>query len=142
VQDDDLTADIVSHVFLKAMLHLGKYKYTGAPFISWLFRIAINEVNSHYRASKKIIHVPISEDSIQSIIVELDDNRDVEVQLMINGLNELDDENCQLLDFRFFEKKSFREIGEIFDITEDNAKVRTYRALKKLKKIINNGGEK
>jgi RNA polymerase sigma-70 factor (ECF subfamily) len=35
---------------------------------------------------------------------------------------------------RFFEKRSFREIGEILDLTENNAKVKTFRALIKLKK--------
>ena len=35
---------------------------------------------------------------------------------------------------RFFEKRSFREMGEILDLTENNAKVKTFRALIKLKK--------
>ena len=42
----------------------------------------------------------------------------------------------QLIDLRFFEKQSFREIGEIFGITEDNAKVKLYRVLRKMKKMV------
>ena len=38
---------------------------------------------------------------------------------------------------RFFEKRSFREMGEILDLTENNAKVKTFRALVKLKKKFN-----
>jgi RNA polymerase sigma-70 factor (ECF subfamily) len=37
---------------------------------------------------------------------------------------------------RFFEKRSFREIGELTDMTENNAKVKTFRALNKLKQIF------
>ena len=37
---------------------------------------------------------------------------------------------------RFFEKRSFKEIAEILDITENNAKVKLYRALDKLKAIF------
>jgi RNA polymerase sigma-70 factor (ECF subfamily) len=36
---------------------------------------------------------------------------------------------------RFFEKRSFREMGEILDLTENNAKVKTFRALIKLKEL-------
>jgi RNA polymerase sigma-70 factor (ECF subfamily) len=39
---------------------------------------------------------------------------------------------------RFFEKRSFAEIGEIVGITENNAKVKVYRILDKLKKLLTN----
>jgi RNA polymerase sigma-70 factor (ECF subfamily) len=38
---------------------------------------------------------------------------------------------------RFFEKRSFKEIGEIIGLTENNAKVKTFRALVKLKEHFN-----
>jgi RNA polymerase sigma-70 factor (ECF subfamily) len=38
---------------------------------------------------------------------------------------------------RFFERRSFKEIGEILNITENNAKVKCFRALEKLKKYFN-----
>jgi len=37
---------------------------------------------------------------------------------------------------RFFEKRSFREIGEIVGLSENNAKVKTFRALLKLKELF------
>ena len=49
---------------------------------------------------------------------------------------ELPEDELQLIEMRFFEKRSFKEIGEILEITENNAKVKTYRILEKLKKII------
>jgi len=42
----------------------------------------------------------------------------------------------QLIELRFFEKNAFLEIGEIMGITENNAKVRTYRILDKLKQFL------
>jgi RNA polymerase sigma-70 factor (ECF subfamily) len=36
---------------------------------------------------------------------------------------------------RFFQAMSFKEIAEIYDITEANAKMRTYRILEKLGKM-------
>ncbi|MFN6083564.1 MAG: RNA polymerase sigma factor [Fluviicola sp.] len=37
---------------------------------------------------------------------------------------------------RFFEQLSFQEIGEELGMTENNAKVKTFRALEKLKIIF------
>jgi RNA polymerase sigma-70 factor (ECF subfamily) len=44
----------------------------------------------------------------------------------------------QLLQLRFWEGRAFKEIAEIMDITESNAKVKTYRVLDKLKLILTN----
>jgi len=47
----------------------------------------------------------------------------------------LKEKDLQLIELRFFEKRSFKEIGEILDITENNAKVKSFRALEKLKQL-------
>ena len=51
-------------------------------------------------------------------------------------LSLLKDDDLQLIEMRYFEKRSYREIGEIIEITENNAKVRTFRALERLKKLF------
>ena len=40
-----------------------------------------------------------------------------------------------MIELRFFEERPFKEIAEITEITESNAKMKTYRALEKLKKM-------
>jgi len=39
----------------------------------------------------------------------------------------------QLIELRFWEGRPFKEIAEILNITEVNAKAKTYRAIEKLK---------
>ncbi|MBK7310891.1 MAG: sigma-70 family RNA polymerase sigma factor [Sphingobacteriaceae bacterium] len=58
------------------------------------------------------------------------------IPLLKKVISELDPEDCQMVELRFFERRAFKEIGEIMDITENNAKVRMYRILEKLKKAI------
>ncbi|NJM24972.1 MAG: hypothetical protein HC859_05145 [Bacteroidia bacterium] len=53
VADKEVTADLTSQVFLKALLHLDKFQLRGFPFSSWLYRIAINECNDFFRKTKK-----------------------------------------------------------------------------------------
>ena len=49
----------------------------------------------------------------------------------------LKENQLQLIEMRFFEKRSFKEIGEIIGLTENNAKVKTFRAIVKLKECFN-----
>ena len=57
-------------------------------------------------------------------------------QLLINCLEDLKEKDLEILEMRFFEKRPFAEIASILDITESNAKVRTYRVVERLKKIM------
>jgi RNA polymerase sigma-70 factor (ECF subfamily) len=43
----------------------------------------------------------------------------------------------EVLELRFFEDKDFKEIAFILDITESGAKMRTYRALDRLRTKFN-----
>jgi RNA polymerase sigma-70 factor (ECF subfamily) len=55
--------------------------------------------------------------------------------VLLKVLPLLKESQLQLIEMRFFEKRSFREMGEILDLTENNAKVKTFRALIKLKEL-------
>ena len=135
VKEEELTADIVSKVFLKALLNIGKYKHMGFPFSSWLYRIASNEVNMHFREAKKNQQVEIMEKDVIVLMEEMQESSDEDQQaFMIQALNSLPLNIIELIELRFFEKMSFKEIGGIYEISEGNAKIRVYRALDKLKK--------
>ena len=48
-------------------------------------------------------------------------------------INELEASHLDIIELRFFQQMSFKEISEIYNISEANAKMRTYRILEKLK---------
>ena len=52
-------------------------------------------------------------------------------------MQELPTDMLEVLQLRFFEDKDFKEIAFILEITESGAKMRTYRALDKLRKKFN-----
>ncbi len=133
----DEANDITSQVFLKTLLNLPKYKHTGAPFVSWVYRIALNEVNQYYRDKKKKRTININDFDIKHIIKDAEMTHDYQLQdKMIETLNELDEIKVLLLEMRYFEKRSFKEIASILNITESNAKVKVYRLLEELKKKL------
>lgn len=137
VENKDDAADITADVFVKAMTHLNKYEYRGLPFSSWLYRIANNAIVQSARENNKIRSVNAEAWQISDVINELQqENNDKYYDKMLEVIAALQEEDLQFIEMRFFENRSFREIGEIFDITENNAKVKLYRLLEKIKKMI------
>ena len=134
---EDISSDLSSLVFLKALINIKKYEYKGVPFSAWLFRIAFNEINMYFRKNKADRIVSLEQSSISSIVVEAEtDNNSEAQQKMMLALIQLNETEMQLIELRFFEKRSFAEVGAILDITENNAKVKVYRILDKLKAIM------
>lgn len=135
-----LSQEICSDIFFKALQKLGKYQYKGVPFSAWLYRIASNEIAQTYRDQKKTRHVSVAENQLADIAEEiLPEASEIKTsENLVAALQELDSDQLLLIEMRFFELRPFKEIAQILDITESNAKVKTYRILEKMKKIILN----
>ena len=133
----DTAADVCAQVFLKAMTHLQSYKHHGLPFVCWLYRIAGNELKQLYRNNSRHRTINVETSGIQLLIEESEES-DLEeyYEKMLNFLPLLPEDDLILIEMRYFEKRSFKEIGDILNITENNAKVKLYRVLDKIKKLL------
>jgi RNA polymerase sigma-70 factor (ECF subfamily) len=138
--DDEETAfDITSQVFMKAMSNIHKYEFRGVPFSSWLYRIAKSELYQAFRDKKAERTVNIESIQLNEVIDEMDESiSDESRDRLFKSIAKLKETHMQLIEMRFFEKRSFKEISEILDITENNAKVKTFRAIEKLKELFIN----
>ena len=137
MDDQELAFDVTSQVFIKAMKNLHKYEYRGVPFSSWLYRIAKSELYQAFRDRKARKTVNVENMHIFEMIEEFEeDNSSENKTKLISCLSKMNENDMQMLEMRYFERRSYREIGEILDITENNAKVRSFRALEKLKKLF------
>lgn len=136
ILEEALCADITAQVFLKAMQNLSKYTYKGVPFSAWLFRIASNEIAQHFRKTKKQRVVALEENNVHEIEEEYEDKAalEVNIEMLKEVIQDLKPPEVMLLELRFFEKRPFKEVADILDITENNAKVKIYRLLQKMKK--------
>jgi RNA polymerase sigma-70 factor (ECF subfamily) len=136
--DDEETAfDVTSQVFLKALNNIHRYEYRGVPFSSWLYRIAKSELYQSFRDRKSQRTVNIDSYQLHELIEEFEeDDKELNRKKLFVCLKLMKEKDMQLLEMRFFEKRSFREIGEILNITENNAKVRAFRSIEKLKELF------
>lgn len=136
--DEEMAGDLASQTFVNALNHLPKYQFRGFPFSAWLYKIATNEVNKHYRRQKGKKVFSIEETRIRELVEQTNqgpaEQEEDLIQRLIGYLKDLPTDMLQVLELRFFEDKDFREIAFILDITESGAKMRTYRALDQLRK--------
>jgi len=139
--EEEIAGDLSQQSFIKAMANLPKYEDRGFPFSSWLYRIAQNEVNMYFRKQKKEATVAIDENRLKEVAKEANIENYMSVeeqQIIIDILNTIEEEAKDLIELRFFQEMSFKEIAEIYNISESNAKMRTYRILEKIRKSITN----
>lgn len=130
----DDARDITQQVFLQAMIHLPKYEHRGFPFSSWLYRIAINELNQIFRKNEKQRGINLEEKHLKDVMEEMDySTATADETALLDVLTTLPEEDFILIEMRFFEKRAFKEIAEILQSNEAAVKMRLYRILEKLK---------
>jgi RNA polymerase sigma-70 factor (ECF subfamily) len=136
--NEEQTADLTQQTFLLAMTHIQRYEDRGFAFSSWLYRIAQNEINQYFRKNKGKQEVDIHEHQLQNLQEEMQLSKHMSLEdqeLLVVCINELEAEQMDLIELRFFQELSFKEISEIYSISEANAKMRVYRILEKINKM-------
>ncbi|HEY0978813.1 MAG TPA: sigma-70 family RNA polymerase sigma factor [Flavobacteriales bacterium] len=134
--DQELTADLTQQTFLKAMLALPRYQPRGLPFQAWLYRIALNELRMHWRKRKETV-VELSFLEVRGLGEEIGlQEADEDMQRLARALSALPEEKARLIELRFMDGLSFAEVGQVLDIGEDAAKMRTHRVLQGLREKL------
>lgn len=135
VQDTEIAHDLASQVFVKAIKNLKSFEYRGVPFGSWLYRIAKSELYQAFRDQKGAKTVRLDNYQIPTFDELFVDPSESEVNRskLLKALQLLKPDQLKLIELRFFEQMSFKEIADQLDLTENNAKVKTFRAVEKLR---------
>jgi RNA polymerase sigma-70 factor (ECF subfamily) len=136
VRDRSTAEDLTSDVFHKALANLPRFKWTGAPFASWLFRIASNLIADRakrkaktYATSEEIELIP--QDSRKDSQSGLEDvERQAQLFRLVHGLPE---DQRRVVALRFAEDKSIKEISNELGRSEGAVKQLQFRALQNLR---------
>ena len=140
IYDEDLKNEIVADIFFKVMKKLNSFKVLKngrTSFSAWLYRIAVNEINQHYRDEKKFNKILESErKDFISNLEEKEPLLNVTFEDVKEKMKKLKPKEQNIIALRFFEKLSYEQIAQILNINEGAAKVRLHRAMKKLKGLF------
>lgn len=127
--------DLTAQAFLRAWEAIPRYQVRGAPFVSWLLRIAHNLGVSYLRSKRESsqIHEGIVDHKMQrdpeSAYEQTADEERVREAIMM-----LREEQRQVIILRFIEDLDYREVAEIIGKSVAAIRVIQHRALNALRK--------
>ncbi len=129
-QDKMLSEDITQDVFYKLI----KYRdsYNNGNFLSWIFTIARNSLNTHYRKTQKIME---GLDDHDYKITDTPEDTTEAVSHLQMALDQLDRSDRELLILNRLQEIKYAELAEIVGSTPGAVKTKVSRALQKLKVI-------
>jgi len=127
--------DLTAQAFLRAWEAIERYQVRGAPFVSWLLRIAHNLGVSHLRSRRE-------SSQLHDGIVDDKSRRDpdaafqqtAEEELVREAILRLREEQRQVIILRFIEDLDYREVADIIGKSVAAIRVIQHRALNALRK--------
>lgn len=139
--DESVVEDIVGNIFMKAWENLGRYQKTHS-FTSWLFRIAHNTVIDHYRTNRSSFE--LHDDVVDTRILHNPDlvtEKRMVQRLIRRSLRKLEPKYREVLTLKFLAELENDEIAKALGTSEANIRTMQFRALKKLREVLENSTE-
>ena len=145
VKDGDVADDIFQETFIKAVRVIDEGRYTdNGRFLSWILRIAHNQVIDHFRAQKQNRQLNEAEAGYDVLGTLRLAERTVEDESVCEQIASdvrrmvelLPDEQREVVMMRYYSGLSFKEIAEQTGVSINTALGRMRYALINLRKMI------
>lgn len=129
--------DLTAEVFVKMVESLPSYRFTGAPFESWLYRIAAARIIDFRRRSTRRPQTELSDSmTTDEPLPEEELQERQEFETLRNALARLSDEQQSVLILRFVERKSHQEVAQILNKSVSAVKSIQHRTLIELASLL------
>ncbi len=132
--------DLTQTVFMEMVKSLPHYKSRpDAGFSSWLFRIARHRLIDYYRRQKTTLPLddltPSDHPNLQTNAMEPD--LDTRLSLVRQAMRRLPERYQTIIQLLFIENASLEDAARVLEISTLSARVLKFRAIRKLKILIN-----
>ncbi len=126
--------DLTAEVFGRAFANLGKFEWRGVPFGVWLFKMAANAMADRWKRAARETGNPSPEVAQEIRALEEPDLEEIERRAQLFQLViRLPQDQRRVIELRFAEEKSIREIAQVLRRTEGAVKQLQFRALETLR---------
>ena len=138
--DRTAAEDVTSEVFLKMVENFHGFRGADAQFRNWLYRIATNAVNHHFRRMNRrnsLLRAAREQTKNQAADCEEPPER---LALLKEAILSLKPRYQTIITLRFFENLKLTEIVDILGSSPGTVRSQLARALAKLRKKMSSGG--
>lgn len=135
-KDQMLAQDLASNVFEKAWRT--RRSFTGGSRKAWLFRIAHTTLIDHWRKPKDVVCDDQLIERAESTVTPAGDVFDQQLlaEKLQAAIAALPEGMRKVVELRFIENMSARQVGDRLGLSESNVRIIQYRALQKLRKHL------
>lgn len=134
--DKELSLDITQEVFINMIKSIDIYDKKKCSFRTWLYKIASNKIIDYYRSKtyKKLLKLQsIDEIDVKSNFnIEEDFIKEERVKEILKIVNGFESNLQQIFRLKIFSDMTFKEIGNLLDLSESTVKTRYYSLIKRL----------
>jgi RNA polymerase sigma-70 factor (ECF subfamily) len=131
VRNREEAEDLTAEVFQQALKNLHRFEYRGAPFLSWLLRIAVNAMTDRWRVSGRETATTV--DELDVLTAEANAERRA---ILLNLVNKLPDDQRDVVLQRFVEQRSIAEIARELNRSEGAIKQLQFRGIQSLRGLM------
>lgn len=135
------TEDLISLVFEKAYSHRQQFDAAKGTFSTWLFGIAHHTLANYYRTRQRR-GVWETEEELPEDLVKPDSSPEMQiiqqemVVQLLQGLDQLNERDQEVISLKFAGRLSNQEIGQIMNLPEKNVAVVLFRAMRRLQQHV------
>ncbi|WP_367915611.1 RNA polymerase sigma factor [Leadbetterella sp. DM7] len=133
VYNQEKAEDLTHDIFLKLIVKIGSFKET-SKFSTWLYSITYNYCMDQIRTGKRKTEVALY-DNMEISDEDDGDQLDFHGNEISKSMKQMAADERAILQMKYQEDFSIREIAETLKITESAVKMRLMRSKEKLKKI-------
>jgi RNA polymerase sigma-70 factor (ECF subfamily) len=136
VHDRADAEDLTAEVFQQALAKLAQFEWRGVPFVAWLYRIAANAMADRWQRMSRERGNPVTEDaSGQREVLDVDKiERHAQIFRLVKALPY---EQRRVVEMRFAEEKSIREIAKELRRSAGAVKQLQFRGIQTLRAQMN-----
>lgn len=135
-RDAEVSEDLTQSVFYRILKYRHTFLGKGA-FSAWIFHLARNVRADHWRKSKR----EGQRSDLQTVAETAESSygpasdREEEVSLLQKAMLQLSDDKRELLELSKFQGLKYKEIADMTNSTENNVRVKIFRAIQELKTL-------
>lgn len=141
--DPNAAAELTAETFAQAFASRHRYRNAGAPGAAWLFGIAKHQLSRYFRKGK-VEYAARDKLGMQELQVSADDYERIEELIdfervgraIAHAMSALPEEQREALTLRVIEGRPYQEVAETMACSEQAARARVSRGLRKLSKLI------
>lgn len=131
----EVAEDLTSEIFMKALVAFAKYDPSRSQK-AWIMTIARNHTINHWRDKKHHVDLEEIAFSIEGVDGRHEEEKNDDQRILLSAINQLSKKDKRLVEMKHLLGYKYKEMAEELNKSPGAVRIETYRAMKKLKKIL------